>query len=175
MKIEEWNKTGAERYCRIEEDQTVTPLTVEEFAALSQDEGRLFIIIGVHRIGGQLFATELETGYFPPETEANKEFKFYIANWQDLAWGVIDIPMWARNYADIVAEKTNMKIVDGILIVLPGPVSFPLSGDNVFTLSNVSDSPVYDNGPGAEAMKKVEKKCVEDAWKKFDQEQARRN
>jgi hypothetical protein len=137
------------------EDKTAE-LTVEQFEQEGANQDRFFIVSWAGRPGAQTFMTKLEYEHFTPGGPLNVEYEFYAVLWQDIPFHVCSIPMSKRALAEKVAKETHMRIADGYPNLLGGgqQLRFPIHGNNVWSLENEADSPVY-KGQGAK-MAEVE-------------------
>lgn len=116
-------------------------MTTEEFASLSKDKSRFFIVVMSMRPNTRVWSMDLEYTHYVPDTPRNDLFSFYQSKWQDIHWSVISIPIEDRHLAEEMASKHNLRIADGIPVILGGekPEAFPLKGDNVFTIENTNE------------------------------------
>lgn len=140
-----------------------TSMTAQQFADLSKDKSKLFIVSMIDRPGSSVFASDLEYNHFPPGTPLNDAYQFYIKKWEELTWVIIQVPMIYKELVWEIAERHGMRVADGIPMILSnkGRVSFPLQGDNVFTLENKSGSRVYEGAAARKELLRQEKAEVD--------------
>jgi len=69
--------------------------------------------------------------------------QFYTSKWDGMIWMVVQIPIKDRPIVEAVCDKYNLRLADGIPIMLSGgkAVQFPLSGDNVWSLESHGKPP----------------------------------
>lgn len=135
-------------------------MSEKQFSALSEDEDKLFIICMETRPGMRLFLVDLEYNKFIPGTPLNDRFELFINKWEGIGWAVVAVPMKYKDFVWEVAERNGMRVADGIPMTLgnEGSVSFPLAGDNVFTLENATNSKLY-NGAVDDLERDENEKC----------------
>lgn len=135
----------------------------QEFQHLSDDKSRLFVVAMMSRPGAGIFVVDLEYNHFPPGSPKNEEFQMVISKWQGMSWMTIHVPIEYRGLVEEVAARNEMRLGDGIPTILGGtngPQQFPVRGDNVFTLENAPNSPIYKGGE-REVLKEQQRKIAE--------------
>lgn len=114
------------------------------------------------RPGVKLFLSTLEYKWFPPGTVKNALFTLTLLEWEDMLWDVVTIPKECEEHAKATAKMTGMRIANGVPVLLSTTIStFPIGGDNVFSVENCSDHPIYKGSMYREAFIKLERKLVE--------------
>lgn len=166
-------------------DNDTAEISLEEFVNAANDMEKLFIVGMAERPGTDLFMTTLELKYFPPHTELNDQIDMYACCWNGLPWGVISLPLAKEKIALSIADETEMRVVRGfptfisfdpisILVTwswkdkLPeNALPFPLKGDNVRTLENARNSPIYDGLDSQKQVRNTAKENLKKAYNRF--------
>ena len=182
-----------ELYARSCDGAPPEPISKEDFVALSEDKSRTFIVAMSNRPGACLFAAQLEFDHFPPLSPLNEEFQVYMVLWNHLEWFVISLPAKKYELAEEVAKQNCLRIADGVPVFMGNfPVSiiaalrqppgngipcefFLLQGDNVFTLENNRESPIYGDPKSADEIRRSELGAVERLQKEFLTKEAKQN
>jgi len=130
--------------------------TQQEIVETCESPDRFNIACMLSRPGANLFMITLEYSHFIPGTAANDDFLVWQMSFDGLPFFLLSIPASKKDLAYQVAGETGMKISDGIPILIGGGTeqSFPVKGDNTFTLTNHPDSPAYAGGEKKEAYVK---------------------
>ncbi len=116
------------------------------------------------RSGVKKFTTKLEFTHYKPGTSRNDLLSIRILAWNDLTWFVISVPSKEKHLLDDVLILCGLRVADGVPMILGAGcrAQFPITGDNVFTLENVSGHPVYCNDDAInQAMHIAERQAVE--------------
>lgn len=92
-----------------------------------------------------LFNQRVELTYYPPGTPRNQLYGYRLVKWEGLVFTLISIQAKARRFAERVAAKTALRLVDGVPTLFGGgapPKSFPMRGGHVWTLEFAPGSPL---------------------------------
>jgi hypothetical protein len=121
-----------------------------------------YIVAPTVRPGCNLFSALLEYKYFPPSTPKNKQYHVAMVRWKDCIHSIISIPKEYENHAKAVAKLSGLRIANGIPTLRSDKkvYYFPIEFDNLFTLENEKDHPLYRVVGFAEAFKAVERQMV---------------
>lgn len=145
---------------------TCRRINAVEFTELNKKPNVIHFISQHDRPGAYYFFQYLEQTYFEPDTPANAAYEYRIMRWGPLLWSIATIPTDKRPAADDAAEKSKMRIADGvpfrlgIVLAATRPekmasldkdttqdmIWFPVCGSNAYTLENQTNSPVYESG-----------------------------
>lgn len=144
------------------------PVGDAEFAHIADDKSRLFIVTMMTRPGAGVFLVDLEYHHYPPGSPKNHDFQMIVSVWSDMEWATIHVPIEHKELVEEVAKRNGMRLADGVPTLLGNgaPEVFPVNGDNVFTLENVADSPVYKGG-GDKVMREQQRR-IEEIIKEFE-------
>lgn len=116
---------------------------------LTEQTGKIHIVLSVSRPGCKIFSTRLEHEIYPPRTPANENMQISILTWPDdikLFWMIVTIPERDQQIACDIARECGLEVKRGCITVLgPTVETFPLQGDNVFSVENLPGNPVYKN------------------------------
>lgn len=127
-----------------------------------------YILVGdMQRVGMSKFLVRLEHEHFNPSTDLNDLLELEMRKWPEdwgLIWFVIKMPSEYKEVALGLLEECGLRAADGIpnIISADKAESFPVSGDNVFTIEYVQDNPAYKaNYETLQKMKQDESLVVE--------------
>jgi len=143
-----------------DDDDGLTMVTLYQPGKLRAllDDDHMFVFSMSQRPGALRFFHELERTFFPPGSELNMKYSMLYVNWSHMTWIGARIPVEMRRCAEITADRTDMRIADGVPTMFGGGVvvRFPLDGPLVYTLENGCGSKVYDGMGAAEEARKDE-------------------
>lgn len=138
--------------------------TNEQVQQYCSDKNLISYIIYMvpRRPGVYLFSLLLENIFFPPGTKENEDFQFHIINWEEMVIGIITIPKKKEIYATEIMKVSGNRVADGIpMMITDGRVvSFPISGDNIFTLENEEGHPMYKGNNARDMMISIENQII---------------
>lgn len=128
-------------------DGFVTYETVDEFKKFAADDTLAHYAMLAVRPGCQEFLTNVEMSHYKPRTPRNDLFSIRFFIWSDLVWFVMSVPFNERMLVESVMGSCGLRVADGVpTMIANGQITtFMITGDNVFTIENVSDHPVYRN------------------------------
>lgn len=138
---------------------------IEELKELAKQPGKVHFVSQVDRPGVNLFAVRMEYTHYPPRSERNKLLELRIIPWPVfqgepiMHWMVLTIPESAWDLATQMVKECGLRIADGIPMMFGGggPQTFPMEGNNVYSLENSHEHPVYSHDQAAiEKLKKQE-------------------
>jgi hypothetical protein len=112
-----------------------------ELQKMTADQTRFFVVTMLTRPGATAFSERLENTLYPPGTPKNELFQITIVRWPDDDpvpgdWCVLSFPIADRPAAEKIANECGLRFADGVPTILPGPLWFPMSGANVWTLES---------------------------------------
>lgn len=165
-------------------DILVNKVVEDELRLIADDPTLFHVVFWFQRPGAHYFANYLEHIYFVPETPANNEFEYRCYKWNEVLWGIITIPMAKKDLAYQVAEKTKMRIANGVpmmgkglgpivtmMATRPGDPKldecvdvFPMATERVFTLENAQGEVIYDGPGGSQDAKASENFAINKLW-----------
>lgn len=122
--------------------------------AQGKDTTKLHLIVDMNRIGGKLFNVKMEYTFFAPRSGKNYLYEMVLMKWPDpsfaqFLWAICSFPIEFRPQAEAVAKECGLRLANGIPTIFDqdGAHHFPLDGETVFTLENITGHQVYDNDP----------------------------
>lgn len=119
-----------------------------KYSAIQVDPNKLYLVADLSRPGTSLFAVRLEYTHFPPRSEKNKDFEVTLIKWPEdieILWSIIAVPMQYRSIVEEVAANAGLRLAEGTPMMFgsSGEHLFPVQGNNVYTLENIKNHPVY--------------------------------
>lgn len=117
------------------------PVTLEQIRERVINQDRLFIVVLLSRRSVSVFMVDLEYRHYIPDTPHNDLFEMFVVRWEDMQWVIIEIPKNDLEIAKKVAQKYDLEIQLGhipVVVDSNGPKQFPVQGENVATLINLS-------------------------------------
>lgn len=156
---------GGIKFSNYGEELRVTSVTTADLEKLAENPKLFHVVTMLERPGAAYYFNFLEYNYFPPATSLNEEFEYRIFNWNGLRWGIGTFPIEKKQVAYETAEKTDMRLADGVPILIGpnGNNTFPLSSDRVFCLENAAGSSLYQEG-GRQDIQIEENLKIEKLW-----------
>lgn len=135
-------------------------ISEEAVKKLGQDTSKLHLIFLLTRPGVRLFVTKMEYTYFAPRSGKNNLFDMILSRWppgMEMMYGICSFPIEYRPQAEALISECGLRLADGIPHMFgDGTVhEFPLDGETVFTLENMSGHSVYEN-QDEEALREAE-------------------
>lgn len=121
--------------------------TEEEFYNFSLDDHITHFVCMAMRPGFEELSTKLEHTHYKPLTSRNDLMHMRALSWNDITWFVISIPTEEKNLLEDMAGSCGMRVADGVPVMIGHGCreQFPIHGNNVFTLENMSGHPIYQN------------------------------
>ena len=138
--------------------------TKEVLKNFVEDDFFINYVCMITRSGVKEFVTQLEHTYYKPLTDRNNLFIVHILMWQDIPWFIISIPFEEKHLANDVLSSCGLRVTDGTptVITASGIEQFPIFGENVFTLENTPEHPIYKNDENTnKAMREMEKEAID--------------
>jgi len=144
------------------------PFTMEQrensaLIAQGKDTSKLHLIVDMNRIGGKLFNVKMEYTYFAPRSGKNYLYEMVLMKWPDpsfapFMWSICSFPISFRPQAEALAKECGLRLANGIPTIFMGDGAhhFPLDGETVFTLENITGHQVYNNDPENQARLRKE-------------------
>lgn len=136
----------------------------EDLCIFVQNDAYIHFVCMKNRLGTEELTTKLEFTHYKPQTARNDLMVLRVLLWSGIVWFVISIPASEKYLMEEVVSLCGMRIVNGVPTIFEeGKISqFPIKSDNVFTLENVRDHPVYQNDPSINtALKIAEQETIE--------------
>lgn len=134
-------------------DSNETPVTIELTARALQeivtDPTKISYVVLLDRLGAYECIVRLEYTHYQPKTDRNDLFGLVLVQWQGVHWAIITIPKEEAPLMQEVADQCGLRVANGVPTMIGGGgiARFPVDGDNIFTLENKPDHPVYQGNP----------------------------
>jgi len=142
MMSDVWEKIGLDwevvRFVTRSRDMAVIKSSMRELKTFALEHGRFHVVSIAERPGLLAWMQRLELTYYPPGTHRNLLFHFHMIQWDELMWSMISIPAAGERLARRSAEKTGMRIADGVPLVITAEDRkwFPIKERNVWSLES---------------------------------------
>lgn len=112
----------------------------EELAAFVANSGFIHYVgmLIPPRRGFLEWMQALEHMHFKPRTPRNDLFHLRVIEWEDIAWGIVSIPIDDKDKAEELLRVYALRAADGVptLISSGAARQFPVSNPRVFTIEN---------------------------------------
>ena len=136
-------------------------IPIEELIQFTSDNNYISFVgmENPRRFGVLLFHTAIEMKCFIPGTPLNELFQIHKLKWNDIIYSVITIPNKYMDEAMMIAEKSHLRISNGIITMMTkdGIELFPLKTKNVYSFQNKIES-----NPFEEDLHEIENRLCED-------------
>ncbi len=142
--------------------------TIDYLRNFIKDVNLIHYVCMMTRPGVEEFVTKLEFLHYEPLTTRNDLLSIHTLVWNELPWIIISVPLKEKHFSENLLPLCGLRVVDGIPMMFGAGCNeqFPISGNNVFTLENVSGHPVYQNNAKInQTMCTAEAQSVEDTRK----------
>jgi len=94
-------------------------------------------LINPRKPGVRILCLSVEYQYFPPGTPKNNDYFYTMLTWEGMVWSVLSLMPEFDGIVKKKAGEHGLQVVDGVPHFRDS--SFPLCGENVFTLESTKD------------------------------------